>query len=42
MAGRLSIVTQVNPQLIATATLRVDTMGVGFTDITSHAANFIA
>jgi len=27
---------------IATATLRLDTPGAGFTDITSHAANFIA
>jgi len=42
MPGRLSIITQVTPQLIATATLRVDTPGAGFTDITSNAANFIA
>jgi len=41
MAGRLSAVTEVSPQLIATATLRLDTGGVGFTDITSHAADFI-
>ena len=42
MAGRLSIVTQISPQLMATATLRVDTPCTGFTDITSHAVNFIA
>ena len=42
MAGRLSPITQVTPQLIATATLRVDTPGAGFTDITGHAASFLA
>jgi secondary thiamine-phosphate synthase enzyme len=42
MPGRLSPITQISPQLIATATLRLDTAGAGFTDITSHAANFIA
>jgi secondary thiamine-phosphate synthase enzyme len=42
MPGRLSAITQVSPQLIATATLRLDTPGAGFTDITSHAASFIA
>jgi secondary thiamine-phosphate synthase enzyme len=42
MAGRLSPITQVTPQLIATATLRLDTPGAGFTDITGHAASFIA
>ena len=42
MPGRLSAITEVTPQLIATATLRVDTAGAGFTEITSHAANFIA
>ena len=42
MVGRLSAVTEINPQTIATATLRLDTPGAGFTDITSHAANFIA
>jgi secondary thiamine-phosphate synthase enzyme len=42
MTGRLSPITQITPQLIATATLRVDTPGTGFTDITSHAASFIA
>ena len=33
---------QVTPQLIATATLRLDTPGAGFTDITGHAASFLA
>jgi secondary thiamine-phosphate synthase enzyme len=42
MSGRLSAITQVTPQLIATATLRLDTPGAGFTDITGHAASFIA
>ena len=42
MPGRISAVTEVTPQLIATATLRLDTPGAGFTDITSHAASFIA
>jgi secondary thiamine-phosphate synthase enzyme len=42
MPGRLSPISNVSPQLIATATLRVETTGAGFTDITGHAANFIA
>jgi secondary thiamine-phosphate synthase enzyme len=42
MSGRISPITQVSPQLIATATLRLDTPGNGFTDITGHAAAFIA
>jgi secondary thiamine-phosphate synthase enzyme len=42
MPGRLSAITQAIPQLIATATLRLDTAGAGFSDISSHAANFIA
>jgi secondary thiamine-phosphate synthase enzyme len=41
MAGRLSAINTAIPQLIASATLRVDTPGVGFTDITSQAADFI-
>jgi secondary thiamine-phosphate synthase enzyme len=40
--AKLSAVTEVSPQLIASATLRVDTPGAGFTDITRHAATFIA
>ena len=42
MAGRLSAINTATPQLIASATLRVDTPGVGFTDITGQAAAFIA
>jgi secondary thiamine-phosphate synthase enzyme len=44
MPGRLSAITEITPQpiAIATATLRLDTPGSGFTDITNHAANFIA
>jgi secondary thiamine-phosphate synthase enzyme len=42
MPGRLSAISTVNPQVIVTATLRIDTPGAGFTDITSHAANFVA
>lgn len=41
MPGRLSAVSEVSSQLIATATLRVDTNGQGLTDITADAANFI-
>ncbi len=42
MSGKLSAISAVTPQLIATATLRVATAGAGFTDITAHAANVIA
>ena len=42
MSGSLSAITEIAPQLIATATLRLDTGGAGFTDITHHAASFIA
>lgn len=41
MPGRMSAIVEVAPQLIATATLRVETPGVGFTDITENAASFI-
>ena len=40
--GNRPPITEINPQSIAIATLRLDTPGTGFTDITSHAANFIA
>jgi secondary thiamine-phosphate synthase enzyme len=40
--SKLSAITETTPQLIATATLRLDTPGAGFTDITGHAASFIA
>jgi secondary thiamine-phosphate synthase enzyme len=39
---RILGITETTPQLIATATLRLDTAGTGFTDITRHAASFIA
>jgi secondary thiamine-phosphate synthase enzyme len=42
MPGRLSAITEATPQLIASATLRVDTPGAGFTEITGNAANFLA
>jgi secondary thiamine-phosphate synthase enzyme len=41
MSGRMSAIVEVAPQLIATATLRIETPGVGFTDITENAASFI-
>ena len=41
MPGRMSAIVEAAPQLIATATLRVETTGVGFTDITENAASFI-
>ena len=42
MPGKLSAITEVAPQTIATATLRLDTPGPGFIDITAHAAAFLA
>ncbi len=42
MPSRLLSISEVSPQIIATATLRVDTPGAGFTDITSQAADFLA
>ncbi len=42
MPGRLSAITVTTPQLVASATLRLDTPGMGFTEITAQAANFIA
>lgn len=42
MTGRLSAITQTSPQLIASATLRLDTRGRGFTDVTTAAADFLA
>jgi secondary thiamine-phosphate synthase enzyme len=41
MLGRMSTIVEVAPQLIASATLYVDTPGVGFTDITANAAGFL-
>jgi secondary thiamine-phosphate synthase enzyme len=42
MAARLSPIATVAPELIATATLRVETPGAGFSEITREAADFIA
>ena len=42
MPGRLSAITQAVPQLIASASLQVDTRGAGFHDITAQAADFMA
>jgi secondary thiamine-phosphate synthase enzyme len=37
----MSAIVEFAPQLIASATLRIDTLGAGFTDITDNAAGFI-
>jgi secondary thiamine-phosphate synthase enzyme len=42
MASQLSPIAEIVPQLIARATLRVDTPGAGFTEITRNAAAFLA
>ncbi|HZQ13786.1 MAG TPA: secondary thiamine-phosphate synthase enzyme YjbQ [Pseudolabrys sp.] len=42
MPGRLSSISEAVPQLIAGATLRIDTAGAGFTDITKYAADFVS
>ncbi|MGC1465441.1 MAG: secondary thiamine-phosphate synthase enzyme YjbQ [Pseudolabrys sp.] len=41
MNGRLSAITRSTPQTIATATLVVETDGVGFTDVTRDVARFV-
>lgn len=41
MPSRLSAMTEAVPDLIATATLRVETPGAGLTDITPDAAAFV-
>ncbi len=41
MAGRLSTIQRVTPDLIASAELVVDTPGEGFTEITREAARFV-
>ena len=41
MAGRLSAIQSVTPDLIATAELVVETPGEGFTEITREAARFV-
>jgi secondary thiamine-phosphate synthase enzyme len=42
VSGHLSSVVETVPQLIATATLRVHTPGIGFTEITAEARQFVA
>jgi secondary thiamine-phosphate synthase enzyme len=42
MAGRLSAIVLSTPQVIAGATLRVETQGPGLTEITSDAKHFVA
>jgi secondary thiamine-phosphate synthase enzyme len=42
VAARLSDLSRVTPDLIATARLTVETPGPGFTDITREAARFLA
>jgi len=42
MPGRLSAISAAVTQLIASASLRLDTPGAGFTEITAQAADFIA
>ncbi len=41
MTGRLSSITRAAPQTIASATLTVETPGIGFTEVTSHAREFL-
>jgi secondary thiamine-phosphate synthase enzyme len=42
MPRRMSTIVEAAPQLIASATLHVDTTGAGFTDITENAVGFVA
>jgi secondary thiamine-phosphate synthase enzyme len=42
VTSRLSAITSVAPELIATATLSVETEGQGFTEITREARRFVA
>lgn len=42
MAGHLSNLSAIAPDVIVTATLKVETPGAGFTEITREAAEFIA
>ena len=42
MTRKLSPISEVAPQFIATATLRVETPGTGFTEITGEARDFVA
>jgi secondary thiamine-phosphate synthase enzyme len=42
MPGRLSAISAAVPQLIASASLRLDTLGAGFSEISAQAADFLA
>jgi secondary thiamine-phosphate synthase enzyme len=42
VAGRLSAIERIAPELIATAELLVETPGEGFTEITREAARFVS
>jgi secondary thiamine-phosphate synthase enzyme len=42
VAARLSAIERIAPDLIATATLTIETPGEGFTDITRDVARFVA
>jgi secondary thiamine-phosphate synthase enzyme len=42
MPGRLSAISAAVPQLIASASLRLDTPGAGFSEISAQAADFLA
>jgi secondary thiamine-phosphate synthase enzyme len=42
VSGRLSAITSVAPELIATATLSVETSGAGFIEVTREARRFVA
>lgn len=42
MPGRLSPISETAPQSVASATLRVDTHGTGFTEITMAARDFVS
>jgi len=41
MPSRMSPIIETKPELIATTTLRIETPGTGFIDITANAASFI-
>jgi secondary thiamine-phosphate synthase enzyme len=42
VAGRLSTIRSVTPQILATATLSIETKGPGFVEFTREAAQFVA
>jgi secondary thiamine-phosphate synthase enzyme len=42
MAGRLSAIKSVTPELVTSAMLAIETKGQGFSDITAEVAHFVA